>query len=178
MTSIRLVILGILNRYPMHGYEIKHIIEEHMGDWTDIKFGSIYFALSKLAEDGSIEVTEQTREGNRPSRTVYQITDKGHHEFSRLLKELWSKDEGTLYDFDIGIFFMKSLSKSEVEKYLIDRIEKMQQKLSFLEQHRAEQESDPQIPPQGMAIIQHSQLHLRAELTWLKDLKKELNLYY
>jgi DNA-binding PadR family transcriptional regulator len=35
-------------------YEIKHIIEEHTGDWTSIAFGSIHFALRKLAEEGFI----------------------------------------------------------------------------------------------------------------------------
>ena len=48
--SVRLVLLGLLHERPLYGYEIKQIIEEHMGDWTSIAFGSIYFALDKLAE--------------------------------------------------------------------------------------------------------------------------------
>jgi len=52
--SVRLVILGLLCDRPLYGYEIKQIIEEHMGDWTSIAFGSIYFALDKLAEEGFV----------------------------------------------------------------------------------------------------------------------------
>jgi DNA-binding PadR family transcriptional regulator len=178
MANIRLVILGILTRHPMHGYEIKQIIEDHMGDWTDIKFGSIYFALSKLAEDKSVEIIEETRQGNRPSRIVYQITETGRHEFYRLLRELWSEDDDTLYSFDIGVFFMRSLSKSEVQELLAHRIVKMQQKIAYLEQHKAEQESNPHIPPLASAIMQHSQLHFRTELTWLRELKENLDSYY
>jgi DNA-binding PadR family transcriptional regulator len=162
----------------MHGYEIKQIIEEHMGDWTDIKFGSIYFALSKLAGDGAIEVVKETREGNRPSRIVYQITEKGHKEFSRLLRELWDEDSRSLYAFDIGIFFMKSLSRPEVEKYFDKRIEKTKQKLDFLDRHQAEHENNPHFPPEAAVIMQHSKLHLRAELTWLQETREKLNSYY
>jgi DNA-binding PadR family transcriptional regulator len=178
MANIRLVILGVLDRHPMHGYEIKHIIEDHMGDWTDIKFGSIYFALSKLAEDKSVEIVEETHKGNRPSRIVYQITERGHYEYLRLLRELWSEDDDTLYSFDIGVFFMRSLSKPEIQELLEHRVVKMQQKIAYLDQHRAEQEKNPHVPPLASAIMQHSQLHFRAELVWMQELKKNLDSYY
>lgn len=178
MANIRLVILGILSRHPMHGYEIKHIIEDHMGDWTDIKFGSIYFALSKLAEEGSLEIVEETRQGNRPSRIIYRITEKGRHEFLRLLKELWAEDGRTLYSFDIGLFFMHSLAKAEVQELLDRRIMKMQQNINYLDRHRAERESDPHVPPLASAIMQHSLLHFHTELDWLLDLKENLDHYY
>jgi len=178
MANIRLVILGILARNPMHGYEIKHIIEDHMGDWTDIKFGSIYFALSKLAEDKSVEIVEETRAGKRPSRIVYRITDRGHNEFSRLLRQLWSMDDNTYYSFDIGVFFMHGLSRSEVQELLDRRIDTIQQKIVFLEQHKAEQEQEPHVPPLASAIMQHSQMHFATELAWLKDLRKNLDKYY
>jgi DNA-binding PadR family transcriptional regulator len=48
--STRLVILGLLRERSLHGYEIKHIIQDHMGDWTSIAFGSIYFALKNRRE--------------------------------------------------------------------------------------------------------------------------------
>ena len=87
--STRLVMLGLLRERPLYGYEIKHIIEEHMGDWTNIAFGSIYFALGKLAEEGFIEQVAVEQEGRRPSRSVYQITEEGRDEFLRLLREVW-----------------------------------------------------------------------------------------
>ena len=53
--SVRLVLLGLLLDGPKYGYELKHIIEDHMGDWTSIAFGSIYFALDKLSKEEFIE---------------------------------------------------------------------------------------------------------------------------
>ena len=75
--STRLVILGFLRGQPLYGYEIKQMIEHVMGDWTNIAFGSIYYALGKLAEDRFVEKVGTEQEGGRPSRTVYQITDAG-----------------------------------------------------------------------------------------------------
>lgn len=178
MATIQLVILGTLSRRPMHGYEIKHIIEDHMGDWTDIKFGSIYFALSTLSDKKSVEVIERSQDGNRPSRIVYQITERGRQEYLRMLRELWMEDDHTLYSFDIGVFFMHSLPKPEVRKLLDQRIVKMESKIKFLKQHQEEQGNDPHIPALASAIMLHSQLHFSAELTWMKDLKEKLDEYY
>lgn len=75
--STRLALLGILRERPLHGYEIKRTIEERMGDWTDIKFGSIYFALGTLERDGAIRRLGTEREGKRPSREIYEITAEG-----------------------------------------------------------------------------------------------------
>ena len=68
--SVRLVILGMLQWGEMHGYELKQHIERKMGDWTSIAFGSIYFALRKLSDEGLVERTEEERHGNRPSRST------------------------------------------------------------------------------------------------------------
>lgn len=175
---IRLVILGILSQKPLHGYEIKHIISEHMGDWTDIKFGSIYFALSKLAEAGDVAVVEENRSGKRPAKTVYRITPKGESEFIRLLKQLWNEVRQTIYPFDIAIFFMNYLTQDEVVKYLKKRIEAIEEKLIFLNEHKKEHQKNAHIPPQAIAIINHSLLHLEAELKWVQQLAKDLNIFY
>ena len=68
--STRLVLLGLLRDRKLYGYELKHIIEDHMGDWTSIAFGSIYFALNKLSEEGLIEKVAVEKPGKRPSRCV------------------------------------------------------------------------------------------------------------
>jgi len=176
MSNIRLVLLGVLCTKPMHGYEIKHIIEDHMGDWTDIKFGSIYFALSKLAEEQSVEIAEEGREGNRPSRTVYRITDKGRQEYLRLLRELWISDDRTLYAFDVGLFFIKSLPKEEVARYLEERIKRADESLVYLRQHGEQMQSNPYI--QARAIVNHSLRHMEAERSWLAEVYEQLDEYY
>lgn len=38
---LKTVLLGFLREGPLHGYELKRIIEHAMGDWTDIAFAEI-----------------------------------------------------------------------------------------------------------------------------------------
>ena len=120
--STKLVILGLLQDKPLHGYELKHIIEEHMGDWTNIAFGSIYFALNKLDEEGFIERISQEKIGNRPSRSIYKISSKGKTEFFSLLRETWQKYERQFFSLDIALSFSKYLSKNEIKGFIQERI--------------------------------------------------------
>ncbi|MCF7943654.1 MAG: PadR family transcriptional regulator [Spirochaetia bacterium] len=172
--TVRMVILGLLREQLLHGYEIKHIIEEHMGDWTSIAFGSIYFALGKLSEEGFVEVASVEQEGNRPSRSVYQITDSGREEFMRLLREGWQKVERQYYDFDVCLFFMRHLPQNEVKVYLQRRRDILEEILEHIECHRSEQLSMPEVPALADAIFNHTKFHTRAELQWVSDLITKL----
>jgi DNA-binding PadR family transcriptional regulator len=168
--STRLVILGFLRERPLYGYEIKHIIEEAMGDWTSIAFGSIYFALDKLAKEGFIEKTATEQEGNRPSRSVYQITEAGQAEFTRLLRKVWGEIERHYFTIDIGLTYMKDLPLEEVKAYLRERIAQLEKTIQYVNEHRVEQLARDQVPRIADAVFDHSIVHFQAELEWTKDL--------
>lgn len=168
--SVRLVILGLLRKRPLHGYEIKHIIEEHMGDWTSIAFGSIYFALDKLAEERLVEKVGVEQAGKRPSRSVYEITKAGREEFLRLLRESWQTVERQYFDMDICLFFMNDLPREEIKAYLHRRRAILQETLGHVRSHRAEELSDPQGPRLAAAIFDHTLVHTQAELKWTEAL--------
>jgi DNA-binding PadR family transcriptional regulator len=177
--STRLVILGLLRGKPLYGYELKHIIEEHMGDWTDIAFGSIYYALGKLAEEGFIEQVAVEREGRRPSRSVYQITGAGQAEFLRLLREVWSEVERHYHAIDIGLAFMEVLPREEIIGYLRGRIAQLEGILHHVAEHRAEQMARPEVPATAAAVFDHGLAHFQAELDWTRDMldKVEAGIY-
>ena len=168
--STRLVLLGLLQDKPLHGYEIKHIIEEHMGDWTNIAFGSIYFALSKLNEEGFVEKSSEEKVGNRPSRNIYRITEKGKKEFISLLKEIWQKFEREYYPLDIALAFSQALSKDEVKGYIKKRIEILEEITAHLKEHKKEQLGKEEMPKSAKAVFSHSEHHIKAELNWLNEL--------
>jgi DNA-binding PadR family transcriptional regulator len=172
--STRLVILGLLRERPLYGYEIKHIIEEHMGDWTSIAFGSIYFALNRLADEGHIEKVATEQEGGRPSRSVYQITSVGREEFLRLLREVCSHLERHYYEIDIGLAFMDALSIEEVKGYLQGRVAQLEDILEHIVEHRDEQMARQEVPRLASAVFDHSLAHYRAELAWTRDLLEKV----
>lgn len=172
--TVRLVILGLLRERLLYGYEIKQIIEEHMSDWTSIAFGSIYFALDKLAAEGFVEKVEVEQDSKRPARSVYQITGKGREEFLRLLREGWQQMERQYFALDIYLFFLESLPLGEVKQYLCVRQAGLQATLEYLQRHRAEQMSKPEVPRLAMAIFDHTFVHTQAELGWVSDLLQKI----
>jgi DNA-binding PadR family transcriptional regulator len=172
--STRLVILGLLKERPLYGYELKGIIERYMGDWTSIAFGSIYFALNKLTKEGLVREIAVQKEGSRPSRRVYEVTEAGKDAFTRLLRDVWSKDERTFSSFDVGLFFLRELPKKERIAYLQNRIESARRSLTYLDGHETEMLAKPMVPPLASAIFSHSRYHAQAELSWLEELLREM----
>jgi DNA-binding PadR family transcriptional regulator len=168
--STRLVILGILREKPFHGYEIRQIVEQRMGDWTSIAFGSIYFALGKLAEEGMIRKVETRQEGNRPSRSIFAITAAGKEEFLRLLREAWLEIEHQHFSIDLGIAFINALPKQDIKKHLAKRIVRLEAMQEHIARHREEQLQSPHVPAWARSIFDHSTVHYSSELAWTRDL--------
>ena len=172
--STRLVILGFLKDRPLYGYELKQEIEKHMGDWTSIAFGSIYFALNKMAKEGLVKKAATEQEGSRPSRTIYEITESGRAEFEKLLHQVWYADDRQYYDFDIGLFFLHSLPREEVHKAMKERISGLEKTLQYLHLHEEKQFENPNVPRLAEAIFSHTAAHLQAELEWMQQVLKNL----
>lgn len=168
--STRLVILGILKNKPLHGYEIKHIIEDHMGEWTNIAFGSIYFALNMLNQDGYVEREAVRKVGNRPSRSIYKITDKGRKEYINLLRKTWETLERVYFPLDIALAFSYDLPETEVKKYIKKRMMYFEEKSKYLKERKKEKLGQEDIPKTAEYIFTHSEYHLEAEYNWLKSI--------
>src|SRR5580692_10262687 len=75
---LALAVMSYLSQQPMHPYELGRTLREH-GDARSIKFnhGSLYMVVGQLAKAGYIAELETSREGQRPERTVYALTDAG-----------------------------------------------------------------------------------------------------
>jgi DNA-binding PadR family transcriptional regulator len=69
--DLKYVILRLLARKPMHGYEVMQAIEQESGGWYAASAGSVYPALQLLQDQGY--VTSQEEDGRR----VYRITEEG-----------------------------------------------------------------------------------------------------
>lgn len=170
---VELVILGFLRQRDYHGYELKKDIQRHMGQWTDIKFGSIYHALKKLVERGAVQKVGEERQGSRPDRTIYRVTEKGEEEFLDLLRQLLNRLQRVYLEFDTGFYFAGNLPKDEVLTLLAQRHEQyaaLIEKLQDVKQmpvHR-------RLPRISEVIVDHTILHLKAEMEWLTMAQKRL----
>lgn len=167
--STRTVLLGLLRRGPLHGYELKRIIEREMGDWADIAFGSIYFALEKLSAEGFVTGQLRDGEGHRPSRIEYTITGSGREEYLRLLRGIWLDNAHRTDPLDIAIAFIRDLPAAEVRGYLEGRLAGLEKAISELEAHEKETMLNAHVPPESRFIFSHARHQLVAERDWARE---------
>src|SRR4051795_6674297 len=75
---LALAVLACLSERAMHPYEISTTLRTR-GKEQSIKlnYGSLYAVVESLAKHGLVRPLETTREGRRPQRTVYEITEAG-----------------------------------------------------------------------------------------------------
>lgn len=157
-----LLLLGLLRRKDMHGYQLTEFINQNMGSCVDLKKPTAYFLLDKMAEAGWIAQTEE-QEGNRPPRRVYQMTPDGEAAFQRLLRENLAAFHSARFPGDIGLAFLDALPPGEARAYLEQRRETI----------RAELETAQAIPQHTgsmQLVIEHLRHHLAAEYEWLDRL--------
>ncbi len=75
---LALVVLATLAERPAHPYELASLLRERGKDYSiKINWGSLYTVVQNLEKHGFVEVAGTTRQGGRPERTVYAITDDG-----------------------------------------------------------------------------------------------------
>ena len=84
--SVPLTLLGLLEREPSHGYDLKRDYDAFFGRAKPLPFGQLYATLSRLARDGKVVVAE-TESGAGPDRKRYVITEQGSTEFEAWLTE-------------------------------------------------------------------------------------------
>jgi DNA-binding PadR family transcriptional regulator len=120
---LAVAVLSYLTRAPMHPYEMSRTLRDH-GDARSIKFnhGSLYMVVQQLAKAGFIVGQEPTRDGQRPERTVYAITDAGRHELHDWLRELIGEPQHEYPHFVVGLSLIAALPPSEVVELLSRRL--------------------------------------------------------
>jgi len=84
--SVPLTLLGLLNREPCHGYDLKRDYDTYFGRGKPLPFGQVYATLGRLARDGSVAPGE-IEPGDGPDRKRYAITDIGKIELGVWLGE-------------------------------------------------------------------------------------------
>src|SRR5438093_1037024 len=84
--SVSYALLGLLERGPAHGYDLKREYDAHLGAVHPIRFGQVYATLARLARDGLVRPRGE-ESGRGPERKLYGVTRSGSHAFGSWLEE-------------------------------------------------------------------------------------------
>lgn len=81
-----MTLLGLLEREPSHGYDLKRDYDSYFGRGKQLPFGQVYATLARLARDGKI-VAGDAEPGDGPDRRRYAITETGREEVDEWLAD-------------------------------------------------------------------------------------------
>jgi DNA-binding PadR family transcriptional regulator len=123
---LALAVLAYLVQRPMHPYELSRTLRDN-GDDRSIKFnhGSLYMVVQQLGKAGYIAAQETNREGLRPERTVYALTDAGRQELREWLRDLLGEPEHEYPSFVAALSLIGALPPSQVVPLLQHRLQRL-----------------------------------------------------
>src|SRR5436190_7834269 len=170
MSATRLLILGVLRyKQPTHGYDVRRELEAWQAErWANIAYGSIYFALNKMAQEGLVEAVETDQVGKRPARTTYAITPAGEAEFQRLLREYWGEFKTVIDPFQAALAFTDELPRDELLAALRHRAAAARAKAEELEaviRHWTDADALRHVA----ANVRLSAYHVEADARWTEE---------
>jgi DNA-binding PadR family transcriptional regulator len=129
---LALAVLTLLSEKPMHPYEMSSTLRERKKEESiKLNFGSLYSVVESLQKRQLIEAAEIVREGNRPERTVYRITDAGQAMMVDWLSDLLSTPVKEFPQFEAALSLMPALPVDDVIALLEQRLARQR------ETHRA-----------------------------------------
>jgi DNA-binding PadR family transcriptional regulator len=84
--SVPLTLLGLLEREPSHGYDLKRDYDAFFGRGKPLRYSQVYATLTRLARDGKA-IAGPVEQGAGPERRRYVITETGVADVERWLSE-------------------------------------------------------------------------------------------
>jgi DNA-binding PadR family transcriptional regulator len=171
---LALAVLGCLSERPMHPYEISTTLRTR-GKEQSIKlnYGSLYAVVESLQKHGLISAQATTREGKRPERTVYAITEAGVEEFEDWLAELLSTPVRDFTALEAGLSLMAGLPPDEVARLLAERAERLRIELRALDAMFAET-AEMGLPELFVVESRYRRHMLAAELEFVSTLADDI----
>jgi DNA-binding PadR family transcriptional regulator len=157
--SVPLALLGLLEREPSHGYDLKRDYDTLFGRGKPLPFGQVYATLGRLARDGKV-VAADAEPGAGPDRRRYVITDDGVSDL-----ETWLAEPVTPEPHLQTVLFVKVvlalMSGRPAERYLDT------QRSAHLTRMRELTELRRSASLVDALLADHGLFHLEADLRWI-----------
>jgi DNA-binding PadR family transcriptional regulator len=157
--SVPLTLLGLLDREPSHGYDLKREYDSYFGRGKPIPFGQVYATLARLARDGKV-LAGQVEPGAGPDRKRYSISDVGKSEVEAWLAEPVEAEPHLQTVLFVKVVLSLMLGRP-AEEYLDA------QRVAHLKRMRELTELKQQGNLVDALLADHGLFHLEADLRWI-----------
>jgi DNA-binding PadR family transcriptional regulator len=191
---LELAILGLLETQELHGYEIRRRLRDEIGVLSNVSFGSLYPALSRLERQGAVEAIEETdseaswvpmtgslsgeraalraRRGagarSRRGRKVYRVTEEGRRLFGELLDSERPDNAEDARSFGLRLAFARYLPPQARLRLLERRRAHLSQRLESA--RAAAAASQGRLDVYAMSLVEHAAESAERDISWLDRL--------
>ncbi len=171
---LALAILSCLYERPMHPYEVAQTLRQRAKhESIRLNYGSLYSVVESLDRSGLITARETVREGRRPERTVYEITDVGARELVEWLSDLVSAPVKEYLQFEAALSLLPVLSPEEAAELLSERANALLVQIAMRRGARTSAEHQG-LPRLFTIEDEYLEMLQEAELEWVERLVKEI----
>jgi DNA-binding PadR family transcriptional regulator len=131
---LALAVLVLLYERPMHPYEMATTLRERRKESSiRLNYGSLYTVIEQLLREKFIAVHKVLKEGKRPEKTVYELTDAGQTELIDWMRELVSSPAKEYPAFEAALSLLPVLPPEEVMGLLEVRLGLLQKTIEQIE---------------------------------------------
>ncbi|WP_157248427.1 PadR family transcriptional regulator [Nonomuraea typhae] len=166
---VGLTVLAMLSLRAGHPYELHRFIVDTHKDYISGLPRSLYHAVDKLASEELIVPVETSKEGRRPERTVYEITEEGRKELASRLRVLIETPTGERRTFTAALSLIGCLPMPEARRALRTRTSTLIGLITAQEAH-IEALTDSGLPAMLMVETDYERALYQTELEWVERL--------
>jgi DNA-binding PadR family transcriptional regulator len=170
---LALTVLNLLSERPMHPYEMQRTVRQrNIDEVIGIRPGTLYHAVERLVDMGLVEPMDTHRDGRRPERTVYWLTENGRSRSLAWLRGVIARPEKESPLFLAGVLFLAHLEPVDALVQLDARSDELEVEIRTVE---ASLERVTAVLPRVLLLEAEYELAMRrAELAWTRAVADDL----
>lgn len=174
VSPLALSVLELLDERPMHPYELASTMRErHHDEFIRLNFGTLYHTVETLERNGLIASVEREKEGRRPERTIYQLTEPGRELLVQVVSEIIARPTREFVNFAAGLMFMHHLEASRAAQLLGERVAALRAVSEKLTRIMGELRTAG-VTRLAIIELEHKIAMIEAEREWVHKLEREI----
>ncbi|MBT0992841.1 PadR family transcriptional regulator [Cellulomonas sp. DKR-3] len=174
LSAVAVVLLSLLHEQPMHPYQLHQtLVLRHSTRLVRVNPGAVYHGVERLERDGFVEPVRTEREGRRPERTTYRITEAGRAAFAEQVAHLLGDPHTEYPVLPVGLSESTHLPVEVVLAELTRRRDRETADAATMRARYDELRADG-LPRRYLLDLEHDLALLEARTAWLSALLEDL----
>lgn len=169
---VGLSVLALLLSGPKHTYEMHRMMVVTRKDFVTGLPRSMYHAVERLEKAELLVPVETVREGSRPERTVYAITDRGREEVQSRVERLLETPDADATLLTAALSFITCLPPHQAADALRTRRDVLAGRIHSVETELAE--ASKHVPRVLLLETEQDLVSLRSQHAWAAELVNEI----